>query len=95
MVELSIVMPCLNEAETLESCIVIARQSLERLQISAEIVVADNGSTDDSLRPAGLYQAAYGQLGLGTTGMEFASEMVVKASLNSMRVREVPVLSLC
>jgi hypothetical protein len=199
MVELSIVMPCLNEAETLESCIVKARQSLERLQISAEIVVADNGSTDDSIHIAqrlgarvvhveekgygnalrggieaaagrwiimadaddsydfaaidpfveklqagydlvmgcrlpkgggeikagampwkhrwignpvlsflgrlffkspvtdfhcglrGFTKAAYEQLGLRTTGMEFASEMVVKASLNSLRVGEVPI----
>jgi glycosyltransferase involved in cell wall biosynthesis len=199
MIELSIVMPCLNEAETLESCIVKAKQSLERLQLSAEIVVADNGSTDDSghiaqrlgarvvqvaekgygnalrggIEAAGgrwiimadaddsydfaaidpfveklragydlvmgcrlpkgggqieagampwkhrwignptlsflgrfffkspvtdfhcgmraFTKAAYEQLGLRTTGMEFASEMVVKASLNSLRVGEVPI----
>lgn len=47
-VELSIVMPCLNEAETLESCITKARKSLEELDIIGEIIVADNGSTDGS-----------------------------------------------
>src|SRR3954447_23526869 len=46
--ELSVVMPCLNEAETLATCIRKARASLERVGISGEIVVADNGSTDGS-----------------------------------------------
>ena len=47
-VELTIVMPCLNEAETLETCITKARSFLERSDISGEIVVGDNGSTDGS-----------------------------------------------
>ncbi len=47
-VELSIVMPCLNEAETLERCIVKARGYLERSGVRGEIVVGDNGSTDGS-----------------------------------------------
>jgi glycosyltransferase involved in cell wall biosynthesis len=46
--ELSIVMPCLNEAETLEACIGKAQQSLREHNIAGEIVVADNGSTDGS-----------------------------------------------
>jgi len=46
--ELSIVMPCLNEAETLEICIKKARDSIKRHGIVAEIVIADNGSTDNS-----------------------------------------------
>jgi glycosyltransferase involved in cell wall biosynthesis len=199
MVDLSIVMPCLNEAETIENCILKAKQSLERLKLNAEIVVADNGSTDGSIDiaerlgvrvvhvaekgygnalrggieaaegtwiimadaddsydfshidpfveklqegydlvmgcrlPKGggkikegampwkhrwignptlsflgrlffkspvtdfhcglraFTKAAYRNLNLRTTGMEFASEMVVKASLNSMRVGEVPI----
>jgi glycosyltransferase involved in cell wall biosynthesis len=47
-VELSIVMPCLNEAETLVICIEKARQSLAELHCAGEVVVADNGSTDGS-----------------------------------------------
>jgi glycosyltransferase involved in cell wall biosynthesis len=47
-VELTIVMPCLNEAETLEACIRKAQQFLEAHHISGEIVVGDNGSTDGS-----------------------------------------------
>jgi glycosyltransferase involved in cell wall biosynthesis len=46
--ELSIVMPCLNEAETLEICIRKAQRSLEELGIEGEIIIADNGSTDGS-----------------------------------------------
>lgn len=47
-VELSVVMPCLNEAETLATCIRKTEQTLERHQISGEVIVADNGSTDGS-----------------------------------------------
>jgi glycosyltransferase involved in cell wall biosynthesis len=51
-VELSIVMPCLNEAETLAICIRKARSYIERSGISAEIVIGDNGSTDGSQKIA-------------------------------------------
>ncbi len=44
----SIVMPCLNEAETLEACITKARASLLEHGLPSEIIVADNGSTDGS-----------------------------------------------
>jgi len=47
-VELSIVMPCLNEAETLARCIEKARLGSQRAGVRSEIVVADNGSTDGS-----------------------------------------------
>ena len=46
--ELSIVMPCLDERETLPACIEKAQSSLRRLGIAGEIVVADNGSSDGS-----------------------------------------------
>ncbi|MCZ2126307.1 MAG: glycosyltransferase family 2 protein [Anaerolineales bacterium] len=45
---LSIVMPCLNEAETLEVCIRKARSFLDENQIEGEVIVADNGSADGS-----------------------------------------------
>ena len=47
-VEVSIVMPYLNEAETLATCIQKAQKAIEKDAISAEIIVADNGSTDGS-----------------------------------------------
>jgi glycosyltransferase involved in cell wall biosynthesis len=46
--EISIVMPCLNEAETLEICINKAQRALCEHKITGEIIVADNGSTDGS-----------------------------------------------
>ncbi len=45
---LSIVMPCLNEAETLATCIRKAAGALREEGIEGEIVIADNGSTDGS-----------------------------------------------
>ncbi len=46
--ELTILMPCLNEAETLARCIVKARDFLRRSGIAGEVLIADNGSTDGS-----------------------------------------------
>ncbi len=199
MLDLSIVMPCLNEVETIEQCLSKAQQSLRELGLNGEIIVADNGSTDGSAEIAtelgarvlqikekgygnalrgGIEAAegkwiimgdadnsydfgsitpfidklkegfdlvmgcrlpkgggkikegampwkhrwignpalsgigrlffessvtdfhcglraftreAYQQMGLRTTGMEFASEMVIKATLQGMRVAEVPI----
>jgi hypothetical protein len=198
-IELTIVMPCLNEAETLASCIQKARVGLERAGVRGEILVADNGSTDGSIAIAeklgarvvhvrekgygsalrggieaaqgqwivlgdaddsydfsriegfvqkfregydlvmgcrlpsgggtiapgampwknrwignpvlsfigrlffkcpardfhcglrGVTKAAYPRMELKTTGMEFASEMVIKATLKSLRIAEVPI----
>ncbi len=47
-VELSIVMPCLNEAETLGVCIEKANRFLRDFGVAGEVVIADNGSTDGS-----------------------------------------------
>ena len=47
-IELSILMPCLNEAETLATCIKKAQKALEDLNVNGEVVIADNGSTDGS-----------------------------------------------
>ena len=46
--ELSIVMPCLNEAATLEKCIRKAHDFLRRNRVVGEVVIGDNGSTDGS-----------------------------------------------
>lgn len=51
-VELSVVMPCLNEVDTLGTCIRKAFGSMDRLGIQGEVVVADNGSTDNSVEVA-------------------------------------------
>ena len=52
MEELTILMPCLNEAETLEICIEKARTFLKQNKINGEILIADNGSTDGSIEIA-------------------------------------------
>jgi glycosyltransferase involved in cell wall biosynthesis len=46
--EFTILMPCLNEAETLATCIRKAKACIQRLGLDAEVVIADNGSTDGS-----------------------------------------------
>ena len=46
--ELSVVMPCLNEADTLATCIRKAQRAIEQTGVAAEIIIADNGSTDGS-----------------------------------------------
>ena len=46
--EVTVVMPCLNEAETLAICIDKARRSLDENGVVGEVLVADNGSTDGS-----------------------------------------------
>ncbi len=50
--ELSIVLPCLNEARTLPSCIRKAMSFLETSGVEGEVIVADNGSTDGSIELA-------------------------------------------
>jgi glycosyltransferase involved in cell wall biosynthesis len=47
-IELTIVMPCLNEAETLSTCIQKAQLGLQRAGVRGEVLIADNGSTDTS-----------------------------------------------
>ena len=47
--ELTILMPCLNEAETLAGCIEQARAGLARAGLRGEVLVADNGSSDGSV----------------------------------------------
>ena len=52
LIELSIVLPCLNEERTVGICIEKAGQFLEKHKITGEVIVADNGSTDSSVEIA-------------------------------------------
>jgi glycosyltransferase involved in cell wall biosynthesis len=45
---LSVVIPCLNEAENIELCVELALRALDRAGIAGEVIVADNGSEDGS-----------------------------------------------
>jgi hypothetical protein len=47
-VELSVVLPCLNEAETVATCVAKAVRHLREIGVEGEVIVADNGSTDGS-----------------------------------------------
>ena len=46
--EISVVMPCLNEAETLERCIIKAKKFIQVHNLAGEVIIGDNGSTDGS-----------------------------------------------
>ncbi len=50
--ELSVVMPCLNEDKTVGVCVDKAASTTRRLGVSGEVVVVDNGSTDRSVEIA-------------------------------------------
>jgi glycosyltransferase involved in cell wall biosynthesis len=52
VMELTVLMPCLNEAETLALCIGKAQAFLKRAGIAGEVLIADNGSTDGSQKIA-------------------------------------------
>src|SRR5687767_10333450 len=51
-VELSVVMPCLNEADTLEICLQKTKRAMSAHGVLGEIIVADNGSVDESIEIA-------------------------------------------
>jgi glycosyltransferase involved in cell wall biosynthesis len=48
----SVVIPCLNEAENIECCVRAAIEAVERMGVAGEVIVADNNSDDDSARLA-------------------------------------------
>ena len=71
-VELTILMPCLNEAETVASCVRKALGFLKRSGIEGEVVVADNGSSDGSIeiaREAGARVVRIAEKGYGNALM--------------------------
>jgi glycosyltransferase involved in cell wall biosynthesis len=68
MTELTILMPCLNEAETIECCIRKAQGFLDRSGIAGEVLVADKGSTDGSQAVAERLGARVVPSPVGATG---------------------------
>ena len=89
-VDVSVVMPCLNEAKTLSACIDEANQMLRLLDrvygLSGEVVIADNGSTDGSraiarergARVVSVSRPGYGSALIG--GLSAATGSAEKAS---------------
>ncbi|MEW6040341.1 MAG: glycosyltransferase [Elusimicrobiota bacterium] len=51
-IEISVVLPCLNEEETIEACITKAKKAFEQENVEGEVIVVDNGSTDKSVEIA-------------------------------------------
>jgi glycosyltransferase involved in cell wall biosynthesis len=69
VVSLSFILPCLNEEQTLPACLSKIKTFIAQLQIPAEIIVADNGSTDHSLaicREAGVKYIQVATKGYGS-----------------------------
>lgn len=65
---ITILMPCLNEAETIEACIREARDAIRASSLEGEVLVADNGSTDgsaDKAREAGARVVSVAAKGYG------------------------------
>jgi Glycosyltransferases involved in cell wall biogenesis len=50
--EISVVLPCLNESETLATCINKAKKQIKNLGKKGEIIIADNGKNDGSIQIA-------------------------------------------
>jgi glycosyltransferase involved in cell wall biosynthesis len=97
-VEVSIVMPCLNEADTLAGCIGKALDGLGRGGIRGEIIVSDNGSTDGSpeiarslgARVVAVRSRGYGNALMGGIAAARAPFIVMGDSDDSYDFREVP-----
>ena len=49
----SVVIPCLNESENIEACVLAALEAIVEMGVEGEVVVADNDSEDDSAHLAG------------------------------------------
>jgi glycosyltransferase involved in cell wall biosynthesis len=96
--ELSVVMPCLNEADTLATCISKAKRAMEGSGIFGEIIVADNGSTDGSqsiaenlgARVVPVEQKGYGSALMGGIGAAKGKFVIMGDADDSYDFLELP-----
>ena len=96
--ELSVVMPCLNEGDTLEHCIEQAQRALAEHNIEGEIIVADNGSTDGSreiaarmgARVVGIKARGYGNALMGGINAARGKYILMADSDGSYDFGEIP-----
>ena len=98
--EVSVVIPCLNEAETLGRCIEKASQALREHRVAGEIVVADNGSTDLSrtvaerhgARVIAVREPGYGNALMAGIGAAQGCFVIIGDADDSYDFREIPKL---
>lgn len=96
--EVSVILPCLNEAETLGACIRQIQETFERAGLKGEILVGDNGSTDGSreiakslgARVVLVPQKGYGSALMGGIGGALADYVVMGDADGSYDFRDVP-----
>jgi glycosyltransferase involved in cell wall biosynthesis len=97
-IELSIVMPCLNEADTIAACLEKAFGALRADGIAGEVVVADNGSTDGSVeiarglgaRVVPVLEKGYGRALMGGIAAARGRYVVMGDADDSYDFREIP-----
>jgi glycosyltransferase involved in cell wall biosynthesis len=97
-IEVSVVMPCLNEADSLESCIRKAQQAFRDHNIKGDIIVADNGSTDGSqaiaaqlgARVVPVAQKGYGNALMGGIAAARGKFVIMGDADDSYDFREIP-----
>jgi glycosyltransferase involved in cell wall biosynthesis len=96
--ELSVVMPCLNESDTIASCVNAAMQALREHHIAGEVIVADNGSTDGSqqiatslgARVVSVPEKGYGSALMGGIAASRGKYVVMGDADDSYDFREIP-----
>jgi glycosyltransferase involved in cell wall biosynthesis len=96
--EVSVVMPCLNEAETVTVCINKAAAALKQANLTGEIIVADNGSTDGSqalaagagARVIHVEKKGYGNALLGGIAAAQGKFVIMGDADDSYDFREIP-----
>ncbi len=97
-VEVSVVMPCLNESDTIASCVSAAMEALREHRIAGEVIVADNGSTDGSQRIAAelgarvvsVREKGYGSALMGGISASRGKYIVMGDADDSYDFREIP-----
>ncbi len=97
-IELSVVMPCLNEADTLAACIKKASQAMREAGVAGEIIVADNGSTDGSIeiaqrmgaRVVHVKQKGYGSALIGGINASHGKYVIMGDADDSYDFLEIP-----
>jgi glycosyltransferase involved in cell wall biosynthesis len=97
-VELSVVMPCLNEARTLANCIGKAQRAFRDAKIAGEVIIADNGSSDGSVeiavkmgaRVVNVRARGYGSALMGGIAAASGKYMVMGDADNSYDFGHIP-----